>query len=285
MNRWIHKLTGILFLIFFFLCISAPKVSFASEVTHVTDDASIFTDTEKEDLEEQCRQFYESNNVNVVVLTTNSIDVTRKKYIEAYYDPMETVLSDAVILLINMDSSDRGIELQGYGSCEYTMSNDRGEMVLDAIAPYLQDGAYFDSMTEFLQEVDYYVNLEPTTTYQHTEQDNQNYNEDYYTDRQNSNSKTSFAAKSLRNLAIAVVMAVVIVFIMAYNSGGRMTANQGVYLDASHSRILGQYDHYIRTTTTRVPKPKPQNNSSGGGFGGGGVSSGGNSHSGAGRSF
>ncbi len=284
MNRWIHKLTGVLFLAFLFLCISAPKVAYASEVTHVTDDASIFTDTEKEDLEEQCNQFYESNNVNVVILTTNSIDVTRKEYMEAYYNSMDTVLSDAVILLINMDPNDRGVELQGYESCEYTLSDDRAEAVLDAIYPYLKDGAYFDSITEFLQEVDYYVNLEPTTTYQHTEQDNQDYNEDYYADSQSSDSETSFAAKSLRNLAIAVVMAVVIVFIMAYNSGGRMTANQSVYLDASHSRILGQYDHYIRTTTTRVPKPKPQNNS-GGGFGGGGVSSGGHSHSGAGRSF
>ncbi len=284
MNRWIHKLTGILFLICFFLCISTPKVSFASEVTHVTDDASIFTDTEKEELEEQCSQVSESNNIDVVILTINGTDVTRKQYIEDYYDSMDTVLSDAVILLINMDSNDPGVELLGYGSCEYTLSDDRIEAVLDDIVPYLQDGAYFDSMSEFLQEVDYYVNLDPTTTYQHTEEDNQNYNENYYEGSQSTDSGTSFAAKSLRNLAIAVVIAVVIVFIMAYNSGGRMTANQGVYLDASHSRILGQYDHYIRTTTTRVPKPKPQNNS-GGGFGSGGVSSGGHSHSGGGRSF
>lgn len=284
MNRWTHKLTGILFLTFFFLCISAPKVAFASEVTHVTDDAAIFTDTEKADLEEECKQFYENNNVDVVILTTNRIDVTRKQYIEDYYDSMDIVLSDAVILLINMDPNDRGVELQGYGDCEFTLSDDRVEAVLDVIVPYLSDGAYYDSMTVFLQEVDYYVNLDPTTTYQHTEQDNQNYNEDYYADSQSADSGSSFATKSLRNLGIAVVIAVVIVFIMAYNSGGRMTAGQGVYLDASHSRILGQYDHYIRTTTTRVPKPKPQNNS-GGGFGGGGVSSGGHSHSGGGRSF
>lgn len=251
-----------------------------ADITHVSDDAGLFTETEVDDLEAQCIQVSEANDINAIILTINGTEKTRKQYIEDYYDSMDTVLSDAVIMLIDMDSENRGIEMQGYGNCEFTLSDDRIESVLDDVVGYLQDGDYYNAMLTYLEDVDYYSNLAPSTTYQHTEADNQNYNENYYEESQN----PSFVSVSLRNLLIAVVIGAIVVFIMAFNSGGRMTADQGDYIDAAHSRILGQYDRYIHTTTTRRPKPKPQS-SSGGGFGGGGVSAGGHSHSGGGRSF
>ncbi|MFA9466527.1 MAG: TPM domain-containing protein [Velocimicrobium sp.] len=284
MKQWMHQLPLIFFFGVLLLGLLSPQAVFASEVTYVSDDAALFTDDEKEALEDTCREVSNTNDLDIIILTINGTDLTRKQYIENYYDSMDSVLSDAVILLINMDSDNRGVELQGYGDCESTLSDDRIESILDDITPYLSDGAYYNSMNAFIDDVDYYVNLTPTTNYQHTEQDNQNYREDH-SNNNNTVNTTSFTTKSLRNLLIAVVIGVISVLIMAYNSGGRMTTTQSAYLDASHSKILGQYDHYVRTTTTRVPKPKPPQNNSGGGFGGGGVSAGGSSHSGGGRSF
>lgn len=303
MKPFLHKSMRILFLLAFFLFLSSPTTSFASEVVHVSDDAALFSESELNDLEESCSDISNKNEIDVIILTINETDLTRKQYIEDYYDSMDSILSDAVILLINMDSNNRGIEIQGYGDCELTVSDNRIENILDDIIPYLSDGLYYDSMCEFLDDVDYYVNLDPATTYQHTEEDNLDYNEnftedyydddadyyddeDYYATSSTNQSESSFASKSLRNLLLSIIISAIIVFFMAFCSGGRMTAGQNVYLDNSHSRILGQYDHYIRTTTTRVPKPKPKDNNSSSGFGGGGgISSGGHSHSGGGRSF
>lgn len=285
MTKYIHRAGGLLLFAFLLLCFFQPKTALASEVTHVTDDAAIFTDTEREDLETQCISVSEKNSIDVIILTITGTDLTRKQYLEDYYDSQDTVLSDAVLLLLNMDPDDRGIEIQGYGSCEYSVSDDRVESIIDDIYSDLKDGAYYDAMQLFLEDVDYYVNLAPTSTYQHTEQDNQNYNENYYEDYQNADKPVDVVGISLRNLLIAVVIGGVTVFIMAYNSGGRMTASQSAYLDSSHSRILGKYDRYINTTTTRRQKPKPPPDSGSGFGGGGGVSSGGHSHSGGGRSF
>ncbi|MEG2513022.1 MAG: TPM domain-containing protein [Acetivibrio sp.] len=247
---------------------------------YVVDGADIFSDEEETQLLAECQALFESQDIHAVLLTTNSIDSTRKQYIEDYYDSREEVLGDAVLLLINMQSDDRGVEIQGYGSCEFTISDDRISSILDEILPYLKEAAYYDAASAFLQLCDFYISQGASTNQQHTQADNDAYNEVNNPHA----SRDAFIKQSFFNLMIGLILGAVVVFIMAYQSGGKMTASQSTYLDSGSSKVLGHYDRYIRTTTSRIPKPKPQDNSSGSGFGGG-VSSGGNSHSGGGSSF
>ncbi len=90
-------------------------------------------------------------------------------------------------------------------------------------------------------------------------------------------------------LLIAIVIGAVTVVIMAYNSGGRMTAGGSNYIDPNHSGLIGRRDDYIRTTVTRIRKPQDNNTGGRGGFnaGGfrGGMSGGGRSHSSGGGKF
>lgn len=285
MNRYIKREFAPFLLLLLSVCLfwvsSVPVYAADTEIKNVYDNASLLNDEDLSQLDSQCQTVNDARNINIVILIADSINGNRKQYLEDYYDGHTPTLSDAVLLLLNMDKNDRGIEIQGYGNCEFYLSDDRINLILDDMMPYLKDGEYFDALEFFISQVDSYMGQKPTTHYAHTEADNQAYNEA----NGGNPDEDSFAERTLIHLGIALFTGVVSVAAMAYHSSGRNTTSQGTYLDANNSRVLGRWDRYLRTTTTRRRKPEPNQSSGGGSSSGGGVSSGGNSHSGGGRSF
>ncbi|MNW50878.1 hypothetical protein D3C74_283430 [compost metagenome] len=88
-------------------------------------------------------------------------------------------------------------------------------------------------------------------------------------------------------LVIALVIGALVVVVMAFRSGGRVTVNNRTYEDSGDSGVIWRQDNYLRTTVT---KTKIESSSSGGGGGssgggGGGTTNGGHSHSGSRGSF
>lgn len=254
----------------------AVEDTIASDSARVFDQAGLFTEDQVQQLETSASEIFSGHQIDVIILTTLQIPGTRKQYLEDYYDSRDTELSDSLLLLLNMDPEDRGIEIQGYGSCEYTFPYERLETMLDAIFPYLKAGDYYGGMEEFITLAKQFIEegsaaaANPSSL--QTPQE--------YSGQESVPASASVSGKPVphvRNLIIAVVIAVFTVGVMFYSSSGRMTAHQGTYLDSSNSRLLGSYDRYVRTTTSRRHKPKPQES--------GGHSSGGHSHSGSGRSF
>lgn len=235
---------------------------------YLYDEGSLLSDSESDEIKKQCKQLSELYDINILILTNENEDNEPKRYVEDLYDANETVWKDAVILYINMTS--RGVRIDGYGACEFIFDSDVIDNMLDNITPYLADEDCYNGMLKYLSNVDTIMS-QPASA-----------DADSIVEKNNS---TSFIKRTLINIAISFVIGGIAVGIMAYNSTGRMTANGSTYIDPKHSKILGQWDRYIRTTTTRVPKPKQNSNDTNGFGGGGGISSGGNSHSGGGRNF
>lgn len=253
----------------------------AADIDHVQDLADILTEEEEESLRQECISVGDLNEIDIFILTTDSVPENRKLYIEDFYDTHDDILTDAVLLLVNMDPEKRGVEIQGYGQCEFSLSDDRIDVILDNIVPYLSDGDYFNAFFSYIYEVDHYMSIEATSDYVHTEADNEYYDENY---NEEPLTHTDYIIFNLFVSVIVGAVSVLIVIIVNAVSRGSITTNRNTYMDTSNSRVLGHWDRYIRTTTTRTPKPKDN----GGGHSshlGGGVSSGGHSHSGGGRSF
>jgi uncharacterized protein len=82
-------------------------------------------------------------------------------------------------------------------------------------------------------------------------------------------------------LAASLVLAAVVVGLMVYRSGGRVTVNRLTYENEGTSGVLEKQDQFLHTTVTRR---KIERNRGGRGSGGG-VSGGGHSHSGSRGSF
>ncbi|HHV13293.1 MAG TPA: hypothetical protein GXX75_23760 [Clostridiales bacterium] len=264
---------------------------------HVYDEAGLLSTDEIADLEELCKSYGDDAGLEIMILTHND---SAAPYAEDYIEDFEDQLpvGDRVYILVDMYN--RVVFMEGYGKAETYIHSKRIDSIIDEITPDLSGGNYYNAFVTYIERSAAYMSDDSELNYDHdytadTPQSNNpgapNYDETWPSDY---NSSASKAANILSNVWIQLLAAVIIagitVAVMAYNSGGKMTAGAGNYVDQSHSGLIGRRDDYIRTTVTRVRKPQNNNNNhGGGGFNSsgfrGGVSSGGRSHSSGGGRF
>jgi uncharacterized protein len=281
--------------------LTGTKYAAASEAAdttqHVYDDAELLSASEVSDLEDLCASYGDEAGIEIMILTHNDSDAPyAEDYIEDFED--ELPVGDRVYLLVDMYN--RVVFMEGYGEAETYIHPKRIDAIIEEITPDLQDGNYYDAFVTYIERSAAYMKDDSELNYDHdytagTPQSSNpnapNYDETWPSDNYSRNNQ---AADILSNifvqLFVAVVIGIVAVAIMAYNSGGKMTVGGNSYIDQSHSGLIGRRDDYIRTTVTRVRKP--QNNNTGHGSGGfnaggfrGGVSGGGRSHSSGGGKF
>ncbi len=285
------KLSAFISIIALLLCISglaSSTVQAANAEQHIYDAAGLLTSSQVDELEATFKDFSVSSGVDIIFLTTNDSEgKTDKVYIEDFYDNLyfteETISYDAALMLINMDS--RNITIQGYGSCEFYLNNDRIEYMLDDVFPLVKDKDYYEAARLFAEETDYYMGEEKGVTTEY--KPGQDYGETYdgpsnYYGRDNK--KNALTENIGVFIAISLVIGGIAIIIMIKNAGGKVTVNANTYLDPNSPGITNGYDNYVRTTVTKTIHVE----SSGGGgrsSGGGGRSSGGRSHSGGSRGF
>lgn len=288
--------------IFAFSAFSTAKTVSAKEsdsrsTQHVYDKANLFTSDELNDLEEQCVSYGRDAGVEIMILTHNDPDAV---YAEDYIEDFEDQLSyaDRVYLLIDMYNRD--VFIEGYGKAQTYIHSKRIDEILDEITPYLSDGNYYDACLTYIEKSAAYMKddseLNYDYNYSHTPQSSDP-DADYYDETWPSQNyypkEKSIITNVWFQLIISVIIGAAVVAVMAYSSGGKMTTGSSNYIDQGHSGLIGRRDDYIRTTVTRVRKPKDNNSNIGGhakgGFNSsgfrGGVSSGGRSHSSGGRKF
>lgn len=276
-----------------FTVISATAAEVTAKTLHyVYDDANVFTEEQKNTLQELCQTKGAKAGVDIILLTNYFASSAEEKiYMENFYDEYYEaglLKADTTILLLNMEL--RNVYIQGYGKCEFYISNDRIEHILDDIIIFhLADDRYYEGMTLFIDEVVYYMGQDAGVSFEYKE--GQDYGETY-------NGLTEYYHVSLTPkqalssvpfgiiALIAFVIGGISLTIMASSSGGKVTITNRSYLDNAHSALTASRDDYIRTTVTKRRKPQENNSSSGPrSSGGGGVSSGGHSHSGGSRGF
>lgn len=236
---------------------------YAAAETVITDEAFLFSDEELQELTQKGDLIYDQHQVDVYIMTRNSLPNGQYfiSYMEDYADAME--VTDAILLLINMDPSDRVYEIEGYGKAETYLNENRCGKVLDSMQSDMRSGNYFDAVSIGLDKSNKYLGAKDSAL------------ADAVID------SPLFTIPV--HLLIAVLIAGIIVGTWVYRSGGTMSVGAFTYMNQNSSRVLARHDQYIRTTTTKRRKPE---SSGGGGSGGSGISSGGRSHSGGGgRSF
>lgn len=265
-----------------------------SNTQRVYDEADILTQEEYDLLEDMCLTYGKDAQVEIFILIHNDPDaVYPEKFIEDFEDLLP--VGDRVYFLLDMARGERGeIFMEGYGKAETYIHSKRIDKIFDNVTDDLRAGNYYDAFETYIIMSAEYMTDNSELNYDH----NYSYDSppsgsgsdaDYDYDRYYNDTELE-PADILTNiwfqLAVSLAVGGIAVGIMAYNSGGRMTARGNDYLDMQHSGLVGRRDDYIRTRVTRIRKP--QNNNTGrGGFnaGGfrGGISSGGRSHSSGGR--
>ncbi len=264
---------------------------------HVYDKAGLLSTSEQEDLEQMCIDYGSEAGIDIKILTH---DDENALYAEDYIEDFEDQLpvGDRVYLLIDMYN--RVVFMEGFGKAETYIYSKRIDAIIEEITPALSDGNYYDACLAYIKRSAAYMSDDSELNYDHdytagTPQANNpnapSYDETWPEEYNSSSAKAiSLITNVWVQLLAAIIIGVITVSIMAYHSGGRMTAGSSNYIQQNNSGLIGRRDDYIRTQVTRVRKPKNDTNShAGGGFsaGGfrGGTSGGGRSHSSGGGKF
>lgn len=243
------------------LLFSAAQISMAASDTkqRVYDYAKLLTQTEVEELEAMASKYGEKRETDFIIITTaDTQGKDIEKYMGDFYDEMapgyDKPHGNTAILTI--DLQERDVYLAGFYKAKEYLDDSRLDLIRNKITLDLSEGNYYEAFSTFIKTSYKYMGIRPGVNPENI----------------------------LFNLWFQIIAAVAvggaIVGMMVYNSGGKITVNEGTYRDAKHSRILAQRDDYIRTTVTKRRKPT-QSSSSGRSGGGGGITGGGHSHSGS----
>lgn len=274
-RKFMFSLVILLTLLFSFQYGASSVHASTTSNQHIIDDAGVLSTSEIESLNALSIELGKKAGIEIYVLTHNNPSAPYgERYLENYNDQLPD--TDRVLLLIDFYNSE--VFIQGYGQAETYIHSKRIDVILDQITPYLSDGDYTDALERYMQLSADYMADDSELNYDH----NYNYNYDPTKPKQN----------PLYNIwvqiAISLGVGAIAVGIMAYQSSGRMTTSGSTYMNQNQNGLIGRRDVYLRTTVSKVRKPKENNNSGGnfnsGGFRGG-TSSGGRSHSSGSRKF
>lgn len=246
---------------------SLAKAATEEDVERIYDYAETLTAQEETDLEELAKSYFEETGNNYLVVTTTNFDEynyekssslkeSTESYSESFYDSFLSTYGDnyknCVILTVNF-SGKHYADVSGQSELKTKLDNDRCTLAFEKIKSSLTNKDYFNAYTKYMKIVNRYQKITPGLN------------------------PDSLFLKTWFQVLICLFVGGIIVGIMIYHSGGKMTATGGTYLDSNRSRVVRQDDFYIRTHTTRTKRESSSSSSHS--SGGGGHSSGG-SHGG-----
>ncbi|AXI08860.1 hypothetical protein CUC15_08005 [Oceanobacillus zhaokaii] len=245
-------------LLFFFALLPSGTLAATDSKQRIYDYANLLTEEEKSQLEKLASEYGSENETDFVILTTNDTeDKDIVPYMQDFYDAQalgyDKPHGNTAILTLDMKSRD--VYLAGFYKAEEYLSDSRLNQIRNKIMPDLSNGNYYDAFTTFMETSAYYMGISPWIN------------------------PELFVFKLWFQILAPIALAAIIVGLMAFNSGGRVTVNERTYLNTA--QVNRRKDRYIRTAVTKTRKPS-NNKSSGGG---GGRTGGGHSHSGSRGSF
>lgn len=243
---------------------AAGEPAKASSKQLIFDEAGLLNETEIRELSALANKYGAQRETDILIFTTTNPDntdvvVMTQDFYDTHAPGYDKPHGNAVIL--TMDMRNREVYLAGFYKAETYLDNDRLSRIRSKMTADLSDGNYERAFRKYIETSYRYMGFDPEVN-----PDNMLYN-------------------GLFQLSFSLTLAGLIVGMMVYRSGGRITVDRRTYEDASQSGVLARKDQYLRTTTSKT-KIEKRSGGGGGGFGGGGGrTGGGHSHSGSRGSF
>lgn len=255
----------------------------------VYDQAELFSEAQKEALQQRISELTGQLQLDIVIVTTNHTDgKTSRDYADDFYDENGFGFGeeyDGLLLLINMQ--DREVYISTCGKAIEYFTDARIEAVLDEIYHHLPGGNYSEGSFAFLNEVERYVRAGvPEGQYTVHEKDLAKQPKQPKQPKQKQQTTTEDFINLLKfSFFVSVAIGAISVLVMAFNNRGRPSVDRDTYLQGFKLTLSEDKYYNTRVTKTKIPK----NTGSGGGSSGGmsttHTSSSGRTHGGGGRSF
>ncbi len=261
-----RPLTAMAALIVLIVTLFAPilpmsSASAAENKNLIYDEANLLSEQDRNELNALANQYSAERQTDLIIYTTNNDEHKDEKLLtEEFYDDRAPGYDKphGNTVMLTLDMYNRKVYAAGFYKGEEYVDNSRVDKITEKIAPDLTDGNYRMAFEKFLNLSYEYLDLKPGVN------------------------PDNILFKTWFQVAASLAVGGVVVGVMMYRSGGRVTVNRSTYEDSSNSHVIDRQDRYIRTTVT---KRKIEKNNNNGGGGGGGTTAGGHSHSGSSRSF
>ena len=129
------------------------------QLPRLVDDADLLTDSEEEELEAQLDEISERQQLDVAVVTVNSLDgKTAEAYADDFYDYNGYGYGDdnsGILLLISMEDRDWHMTTCGFGITVFT---DAGmDYMQEQFVSYLSDGEYMEAFQKYATLCDDFI--------------------------------------------------------------------------------------------------------------------------------
>ncbi|MBQ8316018.1 MAG: TPM domain-containing protein [Lachnospiraceae bacterium] len=248
-----------------------------NEDQRIYDFFGKFSRTELDEIDSWIEEKEDEGDISIRVFVAEMDMDDEKYFLEECADALcdnGYAEEDLAIMLLNLDYNNRGVCIQGYGTCEEQVNDDRIEYILDDIIEWFSGDDYEYGVKLFATEAAYYAQSSDFGK--------------YFKDN-------SLKAKLHRMpwpviILLPAAVAFIGILLMKGSKGGKMTANGLTYIQDGISGLTANKDDYVRTSVSKTYSPQSSGSSggrSGGGrsSGGGGRSGGGRSHSGGSRRF
>ena len=238
-----------LFVLLLFAAMMIP-VS-AERAPRLTDAAGLLSESEQSELISTLDQISEKHQVDVVVVTVDSLgEMTPAECAEYFYDNFGYGFGNdksGILLLISMEERDWYITSVGFG---ITSVNEAGrEYISDNMLGYLSDGYYAEAFKEFALSCDYLISLAETG-------DPFDY-DDF--------PKEPFGV--LKHLIISVIIGLVVAFIATGSMKGklksvrRQTAANN-YVKNDSMKVTQSRDLFLYRQVSRTERPRDEDSGS-----------------------
>lgn len=209
-----------------------------AKASAVQDDAGLLEEAERNTLDSMIQRIADSSGLTVRIFTVDSLNGRNgTKYLDDLEDTLN--LPNAVFILIDLsidNTENRAYYINTFDDANTNYFNQkRRDAIRDAAISELKKGNYYEGLHVSLEMIETYSKTNPRTD--------------------------SLLYQSWFQLLLCLLISGITVFYMAYTSGGKETTTFATYLKEEDSGLLGQYDHYLRTTVTRVKREREDHNS------------------------
>jgi uncharacterized protein len=256
---------GILAVLFFFavslIVIPVGGVVAADDKKLIYDDAGLLDQEQYDELNAMANLYGAERETDIIIFTSDNTDnIDVMKLMQNFYDEKAPGYDKphGNVAILTMDMKNRELYLGGFYKAKEYLDDGRLDQIRNKISSDLTNGDYALAFETYILTAHKYMGFPPGVN------------------------PDNLLFSLWFQLSASLVIGGIIVTMMAYRSGGRITVNRQTYEDSGTSGILKDRDKYLHTTTTRQKIEKNNNSGSGGG---GGTTGGGHSHSGSRGSF
>jgi len=254
------------------LVLSFPLHAFASE-PKIVDDAGLLSDNEVHLLEEKTRNLSNSYDMDVVIVTANSLNgKTSEAYADDYFDDNGYGIGSdysGVLLLLSTEYKDWAIST--CAETIYALTDYGVEAVFSEIAPYLANDQYYQAFDVYLDALEpYFIAYHsgaPLDGEVHKYEGPGSYESATQEDilRYPEKNASWYLKKFMISLAIGAVIALIVLLIMRANMNtARRQHGAGTYMRSGSYHLNLHLDLFLYSQVRKVRRQTESSGSSGG---------------------